>query len=160
MDEETPVFPMTQASSSTRYLWVVIFVWQLNEEFPFSVVPLHIFENTNFPMHYITGPLNDSNRFAKLHLQKMVGNMYSIFCKIEAGVSTTRRTEVLSHINEQYNLTIKNMEASMEDSYRHMIKHHCYRLLDGFTYELEPKPIRGRRGAPKMTGRIIVRFME
>ena len=79
----------TQARSSTTYNWVILFLWHLSEEFPFSVVPLDLFRKkreSDFPMHLITGPLSDKSRMNQYKLVELTGNIYSVFCKIEVGV--------------------------------------------------------------------------
>ena len=75
----------TQGKSPFRYKWVILFVWQLNEEYPFSSVPLSVLGNNDFPMYLITGPLNDKSRTNKFQLSNLPGRKYSIFMKIEEG---------------------------------------------------------------------------
>ena len=80
--------PMTQQNtnvSPTTYLWVILFLWELNEEFPFSVVPLHLFTKDDFPMDLITGPLPDQERVKPRELTKLLSKKYSVFAKIEKG---------------------------------------------------------------------------
>lgn len=148
---ERHLLPMTQSSSCTRYLWVIVFIWKVNEEFPFCIVPLHMFDATSFPMQFISGPLNDSNRLKEVALRNLSENKYSVFCKIEEGVSTARRESVLQTLNEQFNIIVQNADKTMAEIYHHLIKHYSYRLLSGFSYELCPQPIRGKRGAPDKT---------
>ena len=76
----------TQGGSVRTYKWVVLFMWQLNEEHPFSVVPLHHFKKSQkFPFELITGPLTDKSRLVRYKLDNVPGNGHSIFCKIEEG---------------------------------------------------------------------------
>ena len=76
---------MTQGTSKFKYLWVVLFIWQLNEEFPFSVLSLDVFKGTEFPMYLINGPLSKKSRMDKYTLAKLAGKKYSIFMKIQEG---------------------------------------------------------------------------
>ena len=80
------IVPLTQGSSVRTYGWVILFVWELNEECPFSVIPLRHFENcADFPYDLITGPLSDASRKYEFELSTVPGRSHSIFCKIELG---------------------------------------------------------------------------
>ena len=88
--------PLTQEStgckSKVTYGWVIVFRWQLDEEFPFSMIPLAILKtDPGFPMDLITGPLTDAARTLKHKLECFAGNeFYSIFCKVQEGTYNNR----------------------------------------------------------------------
>ena len=82
------MMPATQPSNrSTRtYEWIIFFKWDLNEEHPFSIVPVRHFKGENdFPIELITGALSDKARCTKFRIRSLNGNSHSIFCKIETG---------------------------------------------------------------------------
>ena len=85
---EINIVPLTQETcnlSSTTYLWVYLFSRNVNEEYPFSVVPLHIFQAGDFPMKLINGPLTDKDRIQEYELRNLASRRFSIFAKIERG---------------------------------------------------------------------------
>ena len=119
----------TQARSTTNYQWVILFVWLLSEERPFLMVPLGMFrrdEDTDFPMHLITGPLSDKSRCNQYKLEQLSGHMYSVFCKIEVGIDAhTRRGEVM-RLNDKYAALVRENECSMSKNYLTLVKSESY----------------------------------
>ena len=86
MADGNKIVPLWQGGSLRSYGWVIVFVWDLNEELPYSVFPIRHFENSSdFPMELITGPLSNKSRCDKYKLRNVPGHAHSIFCKIEQG---------------------------------------------------------------------------
>ena len=83
-----PTVPPTQTQgySTTKYGWAILFVWELNEEFPFSCVPLTILEaQEGFPSNFISGPLSDDSRKEKINVFSVSTLQHSVFAKVEHG---------------------------------------------------------------------------
>ena len=80
------MLPATQNLSSRRYEWIILFVWNVNEEHPFSIIPLqHLKSENDFPIELVTGPLSDKARRNKYKIRTIGAKNYSLFCKIEMG---------------------------------------------------------------------------
>ena len=81
------MLPATQGRSSRIYDWVIMFMWNINEEDPFSIVPIRHFKGGNdFPIELVTGALTDKSRIKRYKINCLPGNNnYSLFCKIEKG---------------------------------------------------------------------------
>ena len=90
MSSESSHVPSTQGKHGTSqmtYSWVILFVWDMTEEFPFSILPLRHFDKCeDFPKELITGPLTDEEgRVKKFRLKNVPGKAHSVFCKIQQG---------------------------------------------------------------------------
>ena len=85
MDYEGP--PMTQScgKSQVKYAWIILFQDDINEEEPFSVVPLNSFVDVeDFPWSVIKGEMS-SERRQEIHQFSNLPGKYRIFGKIEKG---------------------------------------------------------------------------
>lgn len=84
--DKTNIAPLSMAKSQTQYKWVILFLWHFDCEYPFSMVPLEIFNgDSGFPMHLITGPLTDESRMGSHTLSSLANNNYAVFCKVQEG---------------------------------------------------------------------------
>ena len=82
--------PSTQVSgvSKVQYAWVVIFTWNVDLEYPFSIVRLTHFKNSNFPWTGITEEMTEEFRLCVRKFSNLPGQEYSVFCKIEHGMNS------------------------------------------------------------------------
>ena len=80
---------MATKKSPNKYNWVVLFLWRVDEECPFTTVPLRHFEQSEFPFNLIHGGLSDESRQERFDLPRLPGRIYSIFCKIQEGKSVS-----------------------------------------------------------------------
>ena len=71
--------------SNMVYFWVILFCQNENLEFPFSIVNLENFKDSNFPFSLITGSLSNESRRKFFNLDRLSGKDFSIFGKIEKG---------------------------------------------------------------------------
>ena len=75
----------TRKKSPIKYNWVVLFLWRVNEEYPYTTVPLRHFDESEFPFNLIYGSLTNESRQERFDLPRLPGRIYSVFCKIEKG---------------------------------------------------------------------------
>ena len=73
------------AQSSRSYLWVILFHYDANNEYPFSTVSLEHFKGTNFPFQLITGHLGLDERLKPREISRLPGTKYCLFAKVEKG---------------------------------------------------------------------------
>lgn len=83
MAEEDATNASTQGVSLINYGHVILFMWHISKEYPFSVTSLAHFKGSDFPFNVINGPLSDEDRQIKHKLTRLQGQDYSVFCKIE-----------------------------------------------------------------------------
>lgn len=86
--------PGTQQSSSSKrvYMWVILFHYDVNDEFPFSCVLLENFKESDFPFRLITGQLGLEDRLKPIQFSKMPGPKYCLFAKVEEGSLKTLKS--------------------------------------------------------------------
>ena len=89
MDRDCKVDPpMTQKSEKSRvqYAWIILFKVDINEEEPFSIVPLKFFtEAKDFPWNFIEGEMSSECRNEICTFSNLVGE-FKIFGKVEKGI--------------------------------------------------------------------------
>ena len=83
-----PLPDLTQAeeNSVVQYNWVVIFTWDVDEENPFEVYQRNSFSNGEIPNEWYSKRLGPTCRHQKLKLTGIRGDLFSVFCKIQAGI--------------------------------------------------------------------------
>lgn len=80
--------PLTQNEagvSKIKYAWAILFANNINFSCPFSIVPLSFFKDSDFPFDTIRGEMHSEDRAKIRTLQKLPGNEYRVFGKIEMG---------------------------------------------------------------------------
>lgn len=86
MDSPGARQPMTQrGKSKLKYSWLILFKNDVNEEVPFSVVPLSSFAKIDFPWSLIEGEMSSECRGEIRKIDSLPGE-YRFFCKIEKGI--------------------------------------------------------------------------
>lgn len=82
---ETP--PQTQLTSGSqrKYLWIILFTFDVDVEAPFICLSLDHFQGTDFPWYLISGHLGQSDRMKPRLLSRLPGPKYTVFAKIESG---------------------------------------------------------------------------
>lgn len=88
VDVEDSAPPLTQSSGQSRvkYAWIFLFEDNINEEEPFTIVPLTFFRDCHdFPWTFIEGEMSSECRSKVLTFSKMPGKKFRIFGKIEKG---------------------------------------------------------------------------
>ena len=81
---------------------------------------------------------------------------HCIFAKIERGVSRERSDKEIRRLNSVYQSIISH-KKELDACLQHMITTESYRLLSKWTYELFPKPLRGRPDFPELTEVIFLK---
>ena len=84
-EEDEPSPTQMGSNSSRRYSWCIVFHYDVNDEFPFSVIKLEKFKGTDFPFDLITGHLGLADRLKPRNLPKFRGQIHCIFAKVEKG---------------------------------------------------------------------------
>lgn len=79
-----PESTQSSARSKIVYNWVILFMHNIEVEYPFSVFHLNDLEDSEFPFHLIDGPLDDNAR--KQPFVLFSGQNYCLFAKIEKGL--------------------------------------------------------------------------
>lgn len=69
--------------SVVEYFFAVTFNWNLFVGHPFQMNVLE--KITDFPDHWIKGPLRNAHRLEKLPVRAFGGGQFSLFCKVEKG---------------------------------------------------------------------------
>lgn len=82
-----PQATQTSGKSKIVYNWVMLFMYNIDVEYPFSVYHVKDLEETEFPFHYVDGPLDDNARKEPFLL--FSGQRYCLFSKIEQGMFFT-----------------------------------------------------------------------
>ena len=75
----------TQSISRVTYSWVILFMYSVDVEYPFSCMNLRNLANTDFPFYLIEGSLDDNSRIIPFKL--FSDDKYCVFAKIEIGKS-------------------------------------------------------------------------
>lgn len=79
--------PEVQSSLPTSvayvYLWVILFDWDENVEFPFDVYQVGLFSKKELKESWISGELDQNSRIKKLSFSALPGKQFSLFAKIE-----------------------------------------------------------------------------
>lgn len=86
---ETPPLTQVTAGSQRNYLWIILFTFDVDTEFPFICLSLDHFKGTDFPWHLISGHLGPSDRMKPRLLTGLPGQKYTLFAKVEAGTFIT-----------------------------------------------------------------------
>lgn len=73
----------TQTTSRVTYSWVILFMYSVEAEYPFSCVNLNNLANTDFPFYLIEGALDDESRVVPFNLYS--DNKYCVFAKVQKG---------------------------------------------------------------------------
>ena len=74
------------AKPEYRYLWLILFDWDVNEVLPFSVHKLSTFNDNDINDEWVTKNLGIASRTTKLrNLSPFPGGVYSLIGKIESG---------------------------------------------------------------------------
>lgn len=72
--------------SANKYSWVILFLLDVNEMNPFSMVKLTEFLGTDFPWKSITGEMSRDNRIKPHEFQKNPGKRFYVFAKVQYGM--------------------------------------------------------------------------
>ena len=70
--------------SDVLYHWVIMFHWDINNKFPFSMFVRSTFPDSEIPDSWYTFRLSEEYRLQKKYLRTLNGQ-YSVFCKVEKG---------------------------------------------------------------------------
>lgn len=149
--------PETQRNKQTcrTYLWVFLFHYDPDNEFPFSSVLLHHFKGTDFPFEVITGHLGLDDRLKPRNLSRLPGPKYCIFAKAEdgefirywpwfriliilfyfLGTTSKRRNQEIDRLNNLCQ-DILPMKSSLQKCYKYMCQTEPYRMLRGWSYDM------------------------
>lgn len=84
MEEDAPPLTQQDGTSQVQYGSIFLFKEDIDEAEPFSIVPLHVFKDTDFPWASIKGLMSSQCRKEVWRFSNMDGK-YRIFGKIEHG---------------------------------------------------------------------------
>lgn len=65
------------------YLWIVLFDWDENVEFPFTLYQVAVFPQTELKPCWLTGDLDLASRMKKMSFSGIPGKTFSLFAKVE-----------------------------------------------------------------------------
>ena len=86
-EEQQPASTQVNGHSVRTYLWCIFFHFDVNDEFPFTSVPLDQLKGSDFPFQLITGHLGLENRIQPRNFSKLPGHKYCLFAKVESGTA-------------------------------------------------------------------------
>ena len=66
-----------------EYLWVVLFLWDVDVEEPFNIYQLALFSPDELQDGWISGDLDEMSRTKKLKFAAIKGKQFSLFAKVE-----------------------------------------------------------------------------
>lgn len=93
----------TDVKKEYKYQWVILFHWNVDEENPFFMLKLSNFKDTDIKPEWIKRNLSVDSRIKQLkNLSPFPGGTYSLFAKVEEGVSTKDRTEMVKKLNSKF----------------------------------------------------------
>ena len=98
------------------------------------------------PPSWFTGPLTPQNRRKVLTLPSLGGGRFSVFAKIELGTDNQRREMIEEDLNSTFQEFI-DQDFRIDVAYDHMVSGRPSKVLSGWTYEAQPKPLRSSRTA-------------
>ena len=70
--------------SEVEYNWIVVFSWDVDNESPFEIYQKNAFSSNEIPEQWYTKKLTPTCRHQKLKLSGLRGDLFSVFCKIQA----------------------------------------------------------------------------
>ena len=81
--EKPPEATQDMSKSKVNYTWVILFMYSVEAEFPFSCENLNNLEGTDFPFYLMEGQLDNKSRIIpfKLHSDQP----YCVFAKVQKG---------------------------------------------------------------------------
>lgn len=85
------------------YFWVILFVWDVDEENPFSMHKISSFTKDDINPDWIQMNLGVQSRIKKLtNLSPFPGRTFSLFGKIEAGAPLKQRNGILDSLKSKF----------------------------------------------------------
>ena len=83
-EKSPPNIPSSLPSTLTYiYLWVILFDWDENVEFPFDIYQVALFSSRELKKKWISGDLEQDSRQKKLSFSAIKGKTFSLFGKVE-----------------------------------------------------------------------------
>lgn len=84
MSEDEGQLESTQVSgqSARKYMWCILFHFDVDDEFPFICVSLEDFQGKDFPFDLINGHLSLADRQKP---RNVAGKIFCVFAKVEEG---------------------------------------------------------------------------
>lgn len=100
-----PEATQSGSKSSVVYHWVILFMYDVEVEFPFSYTHVNDLDGSEFPFpfHLIDGPLDDQSRMIPFEL--FTDKKYCVFGKIQEGRHEKKNLkEKINFILRKFNL--------------------------------------------------------
>lgn len=86
-EEQQPVSTQISGQSVRSYSCCILFHFDVNDEFPFTSLPLDQFKGSDFPFNLITGHLGLGDRMQPRNFSRLPGHRYCLFAKLEEGIT-------------------------------------------------------------------------
>ena len=134
--------------SHIEYAWAILFDNDKDAEKPFLIVPLKIFENTDFPFKAVEGIMSPGFRAKVWTFSNFPGRQFRIFAKIERGTSSARRQKELDRLNVEFQ-TMARLKISQTHLVEFFIEAENYRMLSTQQYSWQESPLRSARLSEK-----------
>lgn len=65
------------------YLWIILFDWNGNVEFPFNLYQAAMFDESELKPQWLNGDLDQQSRMKKMKFTAIKGKTFSLFAKVE-----------------------------------------------------------------------------
>ena len=128
------------------YQRVLLFNYDVQCRKPFRSYARSSFSDEDINPLWFTGPLTPTNRKKVFPLFPLGGGRFSVFAKIEIGTCAQRRARIEESLNSSFQ-EFMDQEFRVDEAYRIMVDAKPSKILSGWSYEAQPKPLRSSRMA-------------
>lgn len=118
----------TKKKIEYRYLWVVLFSWDVDSEQPFQVHKLSIFNDSDIREECISKNLGNKSRISTLtNLSPFPGGTFSLFSKIAMGATKREIGDYVRGLNDKFKELASKPGSSMKACLWELVESTPYR---------------------------------